>query len=388
MPCRIPGVAIDDVGAKRDGEKRIVTRVLHLINGEFYAGAERVQDLLARQLPGLGYSVTFVSLLQGEFAARRHCLDAELISMPMKSRFDLWLAKRLAKLIQERDIAILHTHSPRAALIGKFAASLSGVPMVHHAHSPTTQDTESRWRNIRNTAVERFSLSAARKILAVSGSTRRYLLEQGYGDDRVELVYNGVPESEARRLAYQPGQTLYLGSVALFRPRKGIETLLHAMAILRFRGGDVRLRLVGAFETPGYEQQIRALVSELQLDEYVCWVGFTSDVADELSKMHLLVLPSLFGEGAPMVILEAMAAAVPVVSTLVEGIPEIVRNGQEGLLVEPGSVDQLTRALDSILSGEVSADTLGDSAQLRQRELFSDTAMARRVGAVYSEVLG
>lgn len=89
-----------------------------------------------------------------------------------------------------------------------------------------------------------------------------------------------------------------------------------------------------------------------------------------------------------MVILEAMAAAVPVVSTLVEGIPEIVRNGQEGLLVEPGSVDQLTRALDSILSGEVSADTLGDSAQLRQRELFSDTAMARRVGAVYSEVLG
>ena len=75
--------------------------------------------------------------------------------------------------------------------------------------------------------------------------------------------------------------------------------------------------------------------------EHITWTGFTRDVLDELRQMDLFVLPSLFGEGLPMVVLEAMAAGVPVVATRVAGIPEAIRPGQDGVLVEPGDAEDL-----------------------------------------------
>jgi len=99
------------------------------------------------------------------------------------------------------------------------------------------------------------------------------------------------------------------------------------------------------------------------------------------------VLPSLFGEGMPMVVLEAMAAGLPVVATRIEGLPQVVRHGQDGLLVEPGDPAALADTLLRLARGESSAGRLGDSGWQRQREHFSDVSMTERVAAVYEEVL-
>lgn len=363
------------------------TPILHLVNGEYYAGAERVQDLLALQLPDLGFEVEFACLKDGIFADKRQSKDATLYHFPMHSRLDLGLAYKLSRLIRLKRHQLIHTHTPRTALIGQLASRITSVPMIHHVHSPSNRDTEEGWRNLRNSIVEKLSLQRASKLIPVSNSLKKYLLDKGYADNRIRTVCNGVPILDKTRKQYVVGEELVIGTVALFRPRKGIEELLQALAEMLLAGHKIKLLAVGPFETPEYQDSVMQLVSELDLDQQVTWTGFTSDVIAEFRHMHLFVLPSLFGEGMPMVVLEAMAASLPVISTRVEGIPEVVRDGQDGLLVEPGSVPELAAALLRVVIGEVSTNAMGDSGQQRQRESFSDRAMAEGVAAVYQEVL-
>ncbi len=363
------------------------TKVLHLINGEFYAGAERVQDLLALQLAPLGFAVSFACLKDGIFAARRRAQQAPLYPMPMRSRFDLALCLRLTKLARSQNFRLLHTHTPRSALIGRVVCMITGLPMVHHVHSPAELDTEHGWRNVRNDLVEKFSLRGASRLIAVSASLEERLRARGFAAARIRQIPNGVPIAERSRRRYQPGEELTIGTIALYRPRKGIEVLLEAMKLLRDAGARTRLHAVGPFETPDYERAVLVLASKLGLEQSITWVGFTSDVAAEFSRMHLFALPSLYGEGMPMVVLEAMAAGLPVVSTRVEGIPQVVRDGVDGLLAEAGSAQDLAHALQRFVRGEVSSEIMGDSGWHRQRENFSDASMAAGVAAVYREVL-
>ena len=361
--------------------------VLHLINGEFYAGAERVQDLLALELPAHGFAVSFACLKEGVFATRRRCQDAPLHLLPMKSRVDLRLCLELARLVRAQNYRILHTHTPRSALVGRLVAALTGVPMVHHVHSPAERDTEQGWRNARNALVEKFSLRGARRLIAVSASLERMLREQGFAAHRIRCIPNGVPVSERLRRSYQPGEELTVGMIALFRPRKGVEVLLQAMAQLQGAGARVRLHAVGPFETPEYQRSVLELTRKLGLESSVTWTGFRTDMGAEFRRMHLFALPSLYGEGMPMVVLEAMAAGLPVVSTLVEGIPEVVRDGRDGLLAHADDPVGLAAALLRFVRGEVGAAAMGDSGWQRQRENFSDKSMATGVAAVYRELL-
>jgi glycosyltransferase involved in cell wall biosynthesis len=363
------------------------TKVLHLINGEFYAGAERVQDLLALQLGHCGFEVSFACLKDGVFAARRRALQAPLYPMPMRSRFDVALCLRLARLIKHQDFRLLHTHTPRTALIGRMVALLTHRPMIHHVHSPAERDTEQGWRNMRNDLVENFSLRGAKRLIAVSSSLEERLRERGYPAARIRQIPNGVPAADRSRRHYQPGQELTLGMIALYRPRKGIEVLLEAMSLVRAAGHHVRLHAVGPFETPEYERSVRARAEQLGVSQFITWAGFSTEVNAEFRRMQLFVLPSLYGEGMPMVVLEAMAAGLPVISTRVEGIPQVVRHGQDGLLAAPGDPVDLANALQRFISGEVSTDAMGDSGWQRQREHFSDVSMATAVAAVYREAL-
>jgi len=113
----------------------------------------------------------------------------------------------------------------------------------------------------------------------------------------------------------------------------------------------------------------------------------TRDVTEELRQMDLLVLPSLFGEGLPMVVLEAMAAGVPVVATRVAGIPEAIRHGRDGVLAAPGNAEELARAIADVIGGHYDWSALRKSAFARHAQHFSDRAMAAGVAAVYRELL-
>ena len=358
--------------------------VLHVINGEHYAGAERVQDLLGQRLGNFGYRAGFACLKRGQFAAMRKCSEAPLFDLAMKSRFDLSPAWRLACIIRSEGYRLIHTHTARSAVIGNFASLLTGVPLVHHVHSPTDRDTTYHFRNRINCLAERIVLRRAKAVIAVSEAVGNYVREQGFG---VFVVPNGVPACRAVP-ARNPAKTDWtLGMVALFRPRKGLEVLLDALAQLRHCGLPVRLRAVGSFESPEYETSIRRLANQLHLDSAIDWTGFARDIDGELSCMDLFVLPSLFGEGLPMVMLEAMSAGLPVIASAVPGVPEAVRDGVEGLLVEPANAAALAAAIERLVSGNISCAELGSGALLRHAECFSDVRMAADVARVYDRVL-
>jgi glycosyltransferase involved in cell wall biosynthesis len=174
--------------------------------------------------------------------------------------------------------------------------------------------------------------------------------------------------------------------MSLFRPRKGTEVLIDALATLRRQGFNLRLWAVGAFQTASYEAALKNHVERLKLEAAIDWVGFSRDVDVELEKMDVLVLPSLFGEGLPMVVLEAMSAGVPVVATRVDGVPEVIRDGIDGVIATPGSAHDLADRIGCILRGDLSWSGLREHAFCRQAELFSDRSMAAGVAAAYRRV--
>ena len=361
------------------------TRVLNIINGDYFSGAERVQDLLALRLPDFGYDVGFVCLKQGKFPDYRKS-KTPLYEIPMKSKFDLKPAWEIARIVKRDGYALLHTHSPRAAMLGRVAAWLSGVPMVHHIHSPAARDSENAWRNRISSIMERLSLIGVAQLIAVSQSLNSYLRIQGWSSQLISTVPNGVPTPGALQNRLAPGSEWVIGCVALFRPRKGIEVLIEVLAKLRQEGRNVRLRAIGPFETAEYESVIHALAKKLAVDEFIDWIGFTSDVNAEFSKMSVFVLPSLFGEGMPMVILEAMASGIPVVASDVEGISEVLTHGSTGLVVPPGKVDSLCEALTDLMEAKYDWNTMRKDAYQLQTKRFSDRSMAEGVAAVFQEI--
>ena len=141
---------IDAAAANRPAAKTVA--VLHVINGEHFAGAERVQDLLARNLGDWGYQVGLACLKPGLFASMRQATDAPLYNLPMAGRLDLSVAWKLAKLVRREGYQLIHSHTARSALVASLASKWTGVPMVHHVHSPTGCDTTHRWRNRLNRA--------------------------------------------------------------------------------------------------------------------------------------------------------------------------------------------------------------------------------------------
>lgn len=386
----MPGASSQDIGRQdiASSQSAPAIGVLHVINGEHYAGAERVQDLLAKCLPEHGYRVGFACLKPGRFPEARQSRQAALYRLPMLTRFDLRAVGRLQRIICDDGYRLLHAHTPRSAMIACLAARAAGVPMVYHLHSPSWHDSTRRWQDRINAILERFSLRGPVRMIAVSAMLARQMAERGFDGGRISVVHNGVPRSQPAPHRDPPEGTWTLGAVALWRPRKGIEVLLEALAALIGQHVPVRLRVVGPFETQAYERELRRKAASLGVEERVEWVGFRSDVLAELAGMDLFVLPSLFGEGLPMVMLEAMSAGVPVVAARVDGIAEAIDDGQEGVLAEPGDPGDLARAIRSVVAGQLDWSQLRNRALARQAREFSDDSMAAGVAGVYRDVLG
>ena len=363
-------------------------KVLHLINGEHYAGAEKVQDLLALRLAEFGYQVGFACVRPNRFASARRSQTAPLVDASMRSRFDFRPAWKLARYLRDEGYHLLHTHTPRTAMLGRLVARLAGIPHVHHGHGQTATEVDAPWKSRASAAIERFSIARTARVIAVSESTRRYFLAQGLRSEQVVVVPNGVPGPATLPAREAPASRWTIGTVALLRPRKGIEILLQAIAKLRHAGHDVHLRIVGRFETEAYEQEIHAQATALGLDDVIDWRGFCHDVPAELAAMDVMVLPSLMAEGLPMVVIEAMAAGVPVVGTRVAGSEDVIRHEKTGLLATPGSADSLATQLARYVEGDVNWKRLRRAAHVEHGQRYSDACMARSVAEIYNEVLG
>ena len=362
--------------------------VLHIINGEHFSGAERVQQLLGKRLPDECVDPYFACLKQGKF--QQNCgLDEERVFIePMRSRLDWRCISRITSLARELEVDILHAHTPRSAMVANVVARKLDLPWVFHVHSPTARDSTRMLINRINDLVERASLLSCDHIITVSKSLRREMLRRGYDRSRIACVPNGVPTQEPiDPFARINRDEWRLGMVALVRPRKGIEVLLEALAKTLLSNPNVSLDVIGPFETLEYEQSVNKLVDSLGVRANVRFLGFTNNVPVAMRNLDAMVLPSLFGEGMPMVVLEALALGVPVIATKVEGTPEIVREGVEGLLAEPGCAESISAKIAQMVQSRSEWSRMSTRAYERHQEKFSDEQMAKRIAKVYRKLI-
>jgi glycosyltransferase involved in cell wall biosynthesis len=375
-------------GTSKSQESTATTRILHLINGEHFAGAERVQDLLAMALPEFGFEVGFACVRADRFPNVRRS-EVPLYELKMRNKMDVFCYRQVAKLIREENYKLIHAHTPRSLLIGSIAAKVAGVPLVYHVHSPTGRDSNRGFTNWINTQVETWSLRQVDCMICVSNSLMGYMASLGHPALKLTVVSNGVAAIEdlPPRNAPDPDATWTLGTMALFRPRKGVEVLLEALSILQTRGVKVHLRAVGRFETPEYEAEVMQLVQKLGIENMITWTGFQTNVNEQIRMMDLFILPSLYGEGLPMVVLESMANAIPVAASNVEGIPEAVRDGIDGLIFEPGNAVDLADKVGSMIGHSERWTEMSQSAYIRQRTSLSDISMAEGTSEVYRSLL-
>lgn len=382
-----PLVTLGDLALLKPAPTETKT-VLHIINGEHFSGAERVQQLLGKRLSDCGFDARFACVKPSRFPELCGLTKKQVVETPMRSRFDLCVISRLAGYVRENSVAILHAHTPRTAMITSLVALRTGLPWVYHVHSPTSRDSTRGWINRVNSWIERYSILNCDCLITVSSSLAKEMLRLGVAERQLVTVPNGVPAIDPIDARSRLDQKNWrLGIIALMRPRKGVEVALQAMQQLKAAGRPVTLELIGGFETVEYQRQIMAMVDDLNVHDVVEWTGFTSDVPEAIRRLDALVLPSLFGEGMPMVVLEALAAAVPVVATSVEGTPEVVRDGVEGLLAEPRSVESLVKKIVELTSARDRWVEMSDCALARHREHYSDARMAEGVAAAYARVL-
>jgi phosphatidylinositol alpha-mannosyltransferase len=375
-------------------------RVLQLVNGEHYAGAERVQEMLLRYLDPHLFEPSCVALINGAFVRKAQALGLPVTLLPMKHRADVKVIRELAHFLRANHIDLVHTHGVRTNVVGRAAARLAGIPVVTHVHSHPRFDTDRSWKNLFNEALDRATRRWTARFLCVSQYLYERFRHEGVPAERLRVVPNGIeleyfqwgPQltiaaEKLRSTLGLSSETKLISMVALFRPTKGVEIFLAALAQLRNIFTNVHGLLVGPFAPPSYQHRVEAYRRHLGLEPYVHLVDFQEDVRPALAASDLIVLPSISCEGMPLSLLEAMALGRPVIASQVGGIAEIVHHGHTGLLVPPGDVHALAQAMQILLSNPQQMSAMGGNAQRFVQEHHDAKRCVRQVEKNYIEVL-
>jgi glycosyltransferase involved in cell wall biosynthesis len=370
-------------------------RILHLINGESYAGIERAVTILVRHRRD---SDPYIAcLMDGEIA--RHGIagiGCSLDLIRMHSRLDLSTAIRLARFARQRGIHLIHAHTLRANLVAAVSGRISGIPVLVTLHSPMSRDTEDSMKNRRNSRLQRLLIPRTAAYIAVSAKLEREALEIGIPQSKIRVVRNGieiVPFSGGNGISFRrslpalAADALLVGTHSWLRPRKGIDLFLRSIPPIAEAFPRAHFLIAGKAERPDYAMELQQLTQALGIADRVHFLGFRSDIPDFLAALDAFVMPSLFGEGSPFAVLEAMAASRAIVATETEGNGEILQSGISGMLVPPGDPGSMARAIIDLLSSAEYRRKLGAAAYRIVAERFSAERMTAETEAFYLSVL-
>lgn len=291
---------------------------------------------------------------------------ADCIASPDFSRRELRRAVLLAHRLVRLGVPPLYIHfANRPATIGRFASLLTGAPFGLSAHA------KDIWLTPRRELVRK--VRDAQVVLTCTADGQRHLAGLAGSRTPVVLAHHGVETGDRRRSPAPEPPTTVL-SVGRLVPKKGHDTLVRAAALLRDRGVDVRLRIVGE----GAEWSLlQRLVHELDVDDRVTFTGplIEAEVRSEYETAHIFALACRELEngdrdGIPNVLLEAMAHGLPIVSTRCSGILEAVEDGRSALLADPDDVVGLADRLAEVVSDHVQRGRIGSGAAQRVQQHF------------------
>jgi glycosyltransferase involved in cell wall biosynthesis len=343
-------------------------RILRVIARLNMGGPALHVSYLAEGLETRGYRTTLVSgsLSRGEgsmsYVAEERGL--KVVSVPALARElsapnDIVAVRRLVELIRRERPHILHTHTAKAGAIGRLAARVAGRArppiVVHTFHGHVLR---GYFGPVPSEAYRRIERSLARhtdRLIAVSPEVRDDLVELGVAPrEKFEIVRLGIELDERLRagddaLDYRsllgiPKTAFVVGWIGRMTAIKHVPDLLRIFAELRRLGVDARLCIVG--DGPA-RQDAERLANELGVMRECLFLGYHRDVASFYHLFDAFLLSSA-NEGTPVSVIESMAAERPVVATAVGGVPDVVVDGVNGWLFQPGDIDAAAKALEGL----------------------------------------
>jgi glycosyltransferase involved in cell wall biosynthesis len=370
-----------------------------MLTGYLAGGGARSILEIAKGIDRSRFKVTVCRLLKGYHSKEPDCLTERFDELGVQvtsicprevGAIRGWLS--LYRFLRERDITILHTHSPYSGFLGRVIGRAAGVPVI-----VSTQHTVEAIYSLKTRLLDQLTFPLADSVVCVSEGVRDSLhIGTRLVLKRMAVIHNGVDISsvdeiirgtgvEARgRWGWRRGDPV-VGNVARLSPLKNQKCLIEAMRLIVGRKPRARLAIVGWGEL---EQELESQVERSQLQDHVVFLGHrtASEVFEILAAIDVFALPSMC-EGFSLTILEAMAAGKPVVATDVVGVREAVVDGETGLLVPFGDPHALAEAILDLLEDPGRSRAMGAAGRRHVEKLFSATIMAHRYEQLYEELI-
>jgi glycosyltransferase involved in cell wall biosynthesis len=334
-----------------------------------------------------------IDLVQGQ---GMKVIPFENLVQPLHPVKDVLILIDLIRFLKKERYHIVHTHNSKAGFVGRLAAKSASVPViVHTVHGFAFHDREPAWRQMLFRNLERLASHWCDRMIFISQPLIEWALQERIVDrQKVLKIYSGidlthfhpVTDNEKKSLRRKWGireESAVIGIVSKLWEGKGHEILIRAFKELKEEINDAVLAIVGEGYLHG---KLVNLVHRLGLADSVIFTGFQMDVSEIMATFDVAVLPSLF-EGMGRVLLEAMAMEKPVVASRVGGIPDLVHDGVNGILIAPGSVQELRSSLLKTLRNPVMAREMGKQGRKRIKAEFSVDTMVQSIQRVYHELL-
>jgi glycosyltransferase involved in cell wall biosynthesis len=368
-------------------------RVLHLITSLERGGAENHLLALLGHADRSAFSFeTAVLSGEGELVSALRAEGIPVHALHARGRLDPLALGRLFDLLREGEFDIVHSHLFRADIYAGLAVGRLGGrrPLL-----VSTRHNDDRFFLNPFVGIVHYMLSSRQDlIIAISDHIARFTVARGVRDpSRVRRVYHGLEtpdtrelERDALRIRSELGLTVddfLVGNVGRLAPQKGQRHLVEAMPLLLERVPRAHLAIAGGGDL---EEYLRDLAIELGVEERVHVLGPRRDVPSLMHAFDAFAMPSIW-EGFGLVLLEAMAAARPIVASRVATIPEVVLDGETGLLVTPADSDELADALARVARDPERARRMGEAGRERLRAQFSIDKMVGDTELLYRELI-
>jgi glycosyltransferase involved in cell wall biosynthesis len=386
-------------------------KILHIITRLDMGGSSQNTLLTCREL-AVNYEMVLLHGLareSGMTEAERNRLEAGKLEagkrgvrfIPVGSLvrpiYPVWDVVALLMLlwhIRREKPDIVHTHTSKAGILGRLAARIAGVPhIVHTPHGHVFHGHFGRITSAVFLALERYFTRFTEKVVALTAGEKRDYVDLAVAKEQdIPVIHSGVDVGEfaaegfdavAKKLALGlDPRKRHVGFVGWLLPIKGPGYLLNAMSAVWQEHPDVELVFVGKGDLEG---PLRAQASVTRCDGRVKFLGWREDIPEIMPLFDVFVLPSL-NEGMGRVLVEAMAAGRPVVASRVGGIPDLVRHGESGFLVEPRDDEAIAASISLLLGNPCKAERMGAHGRLRCSE-FGLSAMIARLDELYRDII-
>ena len=398
-PSRDPvRIAILDHSPELGGaEASILTLCKHLDKSRFHVTVILPSEgPFSRELVQLGIPVKVVHLPLGLVRLKRGTPFKSFLSILAYFFYIKLFLLRLGFHLKKNHFHLVLTNTVKAHLYGSLVAFFCSLPLVWRFHDILSPDDFSP---ILIKCIVFFGKVFPQKILAVSNTTKDYLIQRGLKDEKIEVILNGIDhkafgikgDCNAFREEFNLGtKAKVIGCVGRIVPHKGQKFFLLSIPQVIRAYPDIFFLIVGdVFHgEDAYQKDLLKIVKENGLDEIVKFAGFRPDIGDVVKSLDILVFPSVAPEAFPLTLLEAMGLGKPVIASNVGGVSEIVDDGETGLLVEPGRPDQIAEKILYLLSHPEEYVRIAQNARETAQRKSSLTHYVEAMEKAFKETMG